>query len=670
MSYLIDRAEEAQKRKLDFAREQSDRAAVASGNVDENSALYRHAKLSGWAIGQNAEPFHGQAGRKWYAAEQASKGRILDARADMAEDDALRAGFNDIMARANAQKADRARRGRATLGSMVGQAMDNGGMVPRELGLAYGQELGTNGPAFGTIAKDGTFMSLGIGQDGGVQPTGLVKPFDVMKSMVQSGNWKDAQKYAKKYLDGKYTPEQIAGATGYSPQWIQGMVNTQASESSKKLQLEGLKLLAELDKANKSDKPVDAATFFTRAPKLAEAFLDDYERDEEGNIKMVDGRNGPEPVKVQLSPEEASKRALEYFKGLRMAQADGAAGGENAVQRAIIDGVRALTSQSQADPNLAAMSAEQSRRAYVKNREQSLLIRRDPDGRETYTNGYVVDGKVYDVNGDERQGEFYDERGNPIKPTAPAASAVGDMVNGVAGLNNGGTAPEQRANDAAALLAARGKGGANATPQTAQTNAMSSETQNNATQTPTPQTTQLTQSDAVQANTTNTTQTNADEEERRRRQDMNRRRNIQASGANEEIADYYDSIPKEDMQKFRNMLGEDVSTADLYAGKYDQGLRNFAELEGNKSIPVELDQIAGLRSKKQETDRGNAIADVTQGRQKEYDDGMAKIRAEAAKKVARGDWKKADYDKYVKRQEFMLSERLRKKYNAIQTAMQ
>ena len=266
-----------------------------------------------------------------------------------------------------------------------------------------------------------------------------------------------------------------------------------------------------------------------------------------------------------------------------------------------------------------------------------------------------------------------------------AASAVGDMAGGVAGLNNGGTAPEQRANDAAALLAARGKGGANATQANA-TNA----TQANAT-------------NATQANATNATQgssyglrndgqspaqgnaatptitksrrntsqaTNTDEEERILRQSEHRRRNIQASGANEEIADYYDSISKEDMQKFRNILGEDVSTADLYAGKYDQGLRNFAELEGNESIPVKLDQIAGLRSKKQATDRGNAIADVTQGRQKEYDDGMAKIRAEAAKKVVRGDWKKADYDKYVKRQESMLSERLRKKYNAIQTAMQ
>lgn len=258
-----------------------------------------------------------------------------------------------------------------------------------------------------------------------------------------------------------------------------------------------------------------------------------------------------------------------------------------------------------------------------------------------------------------------------------AASAVGDMAGGVAGLNNGGTAPEQRANDAAALLAARGKGGANATQANA-TNATQANA-TNATQGSSYGLRNDGQSPAqgnaatptITKNRRNTSQaTNTDEEERILRQSEHRRRNIQASGANEEIADYYDSIPKEDMQKFRNILGEDVSTADLYAGKYDQGLRNFAELEGNESIPVKLDQIAGLRSKKQATDRGNAIADVTQGRQKEYDDGMAKIRAEAAKKVVRGDWKKADYDKYVKRQEFMLSERLRKKYNAIQTAMQ
>lgn len=258
-----------------------------------------------------------------------------------------------------------------------------------------------------------------------------------------------------------------------------------------------------------------------------------------------------------------------------------------------------------------------------------------------------------------------------------AASAVGDMAGGVAGLNNGGTAPEQRANDAAALLAARGKGGANATQANA-TNATQANA-TNATQGSSYGLRNDGQSPAqgnaatstITKNRRNTSQaTNTDEEERILRQSEHRRWNIQASGTNEEIADYYDSIPKEDMQKFRNILGEDVSTADLYAGKYDQGLRNFAELEGNESIPVKLDQIAGLRSKKQATDRGNAIADVTQGRQKEYDDGMAKIRAEAAKKVVRGDWKKADYDKYVKRQEFMLSERLRKKYNAIQAAMQ
>ena len=32
-------------------RMRDQRAAVASGNVDENSALYRHAKLEGWDLG-------------------------------------------------------------------------------------------------------------------------------------------------------------------------------------------------------------------------------------------------------------------------------------------------------------------------------------------------------------------------------------------------------------------------------------------------------------------------------------------------------------------------------------------------------------------------------------------------------------------------------------------
>ena len=49
-----------QAQALKDQRERDDRAAVASGNVDTNSALYRHAKLNGWDLGGKDE-LHGPA---------------------------------------------------------------------------------------------------------------------------------------------------------------------------------------------------------------------------------------------------------------------------------------------------------------------------------------------------------------------------------------------------------------------------------------------------------------------------------------------------------------------------------------------------------------------------------------------------------------------------------
>lgn len=325
-------------------------------------------------------------------------------------DSQLRAGFDGIMANANAQKADRARRGRATLGSMVGHAMDNGGMVPRELGAAYGQELGTNGPAFGTLAKDGTFMSLGVGQDGNVQPTGLVKPFDVMKSMVQSGDWKNAQKYAKKYLDGKYTPEQIAGATGFSPQWARGAATNEIGAADKKLQLEAMKVLLDMDKANKT--PVTAEDFYRNNPRLITMLGTDYQRDENGQVVMAENANGVmAPVEITLPPEEISKRAVAFFDGLRKSEANGGGTGMNEIQRAIVDGIRALTT-----PPAEQQTANVPQRGfYYRNRSGGL----------TATNGYVVGGKAYDRYGNVMQGvQPLDYQGNPISGDAPDDAVV------------------------------------------------------------------------------------------------------------------------------------------------------------------------------------------------------------------------------------------------------
>lgn len=417
-----------QAQALKDQRERDQRAAVASGNVDENSALYRHAKLNGWDLGGKDE-LHGPA-RANAVARDAAATDLVEQRAAGAprspisafaadgdgnfsfynEDNALRAGFDGIMANANAQKADRARRGRATLGSMVGHAMDNGGMVPRELGAAYGQELGTNGPAFGTLAKDGTFMSLGIGQDGKIQPTGLVRPFDVLGSMVQSGDWKNAQKYAKKYLDGKYTPEQIAGATGFSPQWARGAATNELSAADKKLQLEAMKILLDMDKANKT--PVTAEDFYRNNPRLITMLGTDYQRDENGQLVM-DEMTG-KPIEIALPPEEISKRAVAFFDGLRQSEANGGGTGMNEIQRAIVDGIRALTT-----PPVEQPTASIPQTGFYYRRET-------PNGPEMVAaNGYVVGGRAYDRYGNLMQGvQPLDFNGNPISGDAPDDAVV------------------------------------------------------------------------------------------------------------------------------------------------------------------------------------------------------------------------------------------------------
>lgn len=417
-----------QAQALKDQRERDDRAAVASGNVDTNSAPYRHAKLNGWDLGGEDE-LHGPARANAVARDAAATDLVgqkaagaprspisafaADGEGNFTfygdEDNALRAGFDGIMANANAQKADRARRGRATLGSMVGHAMDNGGMVPRELGAAYGQELGMNGPAFGTLAKDGTFMSLGIGQDGKMQPTGLVRPFDVLGSMVQSGDWKNAQKYAKKYLDGKYTPEQIAGATGFTPQWARGAATNELSAADKKFQLEALKVLQEMDKVNKT--PVTAEDFYRNNPKLITMLGTDYQRDENGQVVM-DEMTG-KPIEIALPPEEISKRAVAFFDGLRKSEANGGGTGMNEIQRAIVDSIRALTT-----PPASQTTANIPQTGFYYRRET-------PNGPEMVaTNGYVVGGRAYDRYGNLMQGvQPLDYQGNPIQGAAASTPA-------------------------------------------------------------------------------------------------------------------------------------------------------------------------------------------------------------------------------------------------------
>lgn len=659
-------------KELDFKREQMDRAAVASGNVDENSALYRHAKLNGWDLGKDTE-LHGPAraqaaaAMKWGGvAEQAAKGRMMDARADMMEADAdLRAGYDGIVANATAQRLDRARRGRATLGSIVGHAMRNGGMVPRELAQSVGMELGDPGFVGGTLAKDGTFMSLGRGKDGKtISPTGVVSPFDVTKAMVDSGDWKNAQRYVKKFLNGKYTDAQIA-STGFSPQWVQSMVNAQASESDKKLQLEGLKLLAEMDKAN-NGRPIDAAGFFSKVPKLAEAFLEEYDRNEDGSIKMVEGPNGMEPVKVQVSPEVASERALKYFEGLRKAQADGGASGMSETQRALVDGIRALTAPKPVDPNVKAMQERANARANAIDAaggRQQLIYERKPDGSFVTTNGYVANGRVYDSNGDEMQGEFYqnyvksDKEGEPgrfvgrIVPAAqPAQGAQGNAPqtfeagktytdrSGKSMLFKGGD-PSDRANWEAAPAAETsavsgpvsdmaqpvGELGGGASPQGK----------------PSPGEQQRTRLKPADEPRKNMEAQKGERIERPQRNEVGRRtrqQTLEKHGATEEIAQQYDGIDRNLTSRVADAL--EIPYDDLYSGKYDRQLIKYFEREGDANAVAAVEKAGELRRQKQEVDENEA----------EWSD--AKMNAELdeiEKEAIREGWSKQTTDSAKKR---------------------
>lgn len=68
-------------------------------------------------------------------------------------------------------------------------------------------------------------------------------------------------------------------------------------------------------------------------------------------------------------------------------------------------------------------------------------------------------------------------------------------------------------------------------------------------------------------------------------------------------------------------------------------------------------------------------ASLSERRDKEYEDGMKEIRATAEKRKTEygwggiGKWSDKDAEAYIRREEFMLKERLRKKYNNIQSSM-
>ena len=669
MSYLIDRAEEAQKRKLDFAREQSDRAAVASGNVDENSALYRHAKLNGWNLGGEDE-LHGPA-RANAVARDAAATDIVEQRAAGAprspistfaadgegnfsfynEDNALRAGFDGIMANANAQKADRARRGRATLGSIVGHAMRNGGMVPRELAQSVGMELGQPGFVGGTLTKDGTFMSLGQGKDGSIQPTGLVSASDVLKAMVDSGNWRDAFQFDKKYMQ-MYTPEQKKAVTGFSPQWARGAATNELSAADKRFQLEALKVLQEMDKANKT--PVTAEDFYRNNPKLITMLGTDYQRDENGQLVM-DEMTG-EPIEITLPPEEISKRAVAFFDGLRQSEANGGGTGMNEIQRAIVDGIRALTTPP-----------EQQQTANIP--QTGFYYRREtPNGPEMVaTSGYVVGGKAYDRYGNVMQGvQPLDYQGNPIQGAAASTPAPAQQQSQAARQSdNGDTHTDERGTWQAVrdangrvvgkTLIAPAQGGAASGAVSDMEKPVT--TLGGGTQGATPPRT----GEHEQMHKESQAEVRADDNQRRAQNGIRQReRTLRQAGVNESVARHYDSINRETMRRFNEAV-PDATMADIYSGKYDREIASAARLADDTSTPSVIEQAQALRAEYKSVQRGKAVEAAQTRFDEEYSSGMDAIRKEADARGIRGNWSKQERDNYIKREEFMLKNRLRKR---------
>jgi hypothetical protein len=396
------------------------RQAVASGMVDENSAEYRHAKLNGWQLPE--DDMSGKAGRKWIAAEQAARGRLLDSKVNGDTDKPgiswfsantdtgyfnssdpnakLRAGFDGLEEQADIEAADNKRRKQATLSWAYGNAIRNGGNVRKEVMPAIRRELGRNDLLGATVANDGNMMLIGQGKDGRPYPMGIVPAEDVLSAAMGSEDYDTADIVGGK-LSKRLTPGQLQ-SLGWSKQIT---LNARQRKASDNIKLEALKILAEMDKNN--GRPVDATSFYSKNPKLAEMFSQDYQRDSSGNI-VKDPETG-ENVVVTLPPEEAAKGALAFFNGLRSSQSQD--NGASSIQNAVVSAITQMLNPQTPTP--------------TSQRRQTLYYYRNKSGGLTATNGFVVNGRAYDPYGNELRGVTpLDREGSPMTGEAPNDAVV------------------------------------------------------------------------------------------------------------------------------------------------------------------------------------------------------------------------------------------------------
>lgn len=428
-----------QAQALKDQRERDDRAAVASGNVDQNSALYRHAKLNGWDLGGGNE-LHGPARANAVAAQNAQT-RMLESQAEMADaqadamkrsvpqksysnvdwlmDNEQRQGYADIVANAQMQEAQTRKRKRTALTGAYGSALDNGGFTHPSLAKAMGVDVGDPNFVGGTIDKNGNYISMTRGNNGKIEPSGIVPAQEVLKAAVETGDVKNADRIYKRFFEGKYRPEQIEQMSGYSQQWSndarQSEIRGKAAQMEQKQILSALETLQKLRGGGNKQL---TANDFVRALLGNKDFVSSlsqmpvYEKDEMGKdtdrIAMTKDELGNDvPQMRNATDDELLGRIMNIAKKANDMESGRGNPDDPYKQREDVllrrfDELLAGNAEPE-NPLVSQAKKEQIARDAItsQHRQQALEII-DDKGNRTLTTGYIVNGKVYDDRGEER----------------------------------------------------------------------------------------------------------------------------------------------------------------------------------------------------------------------------------------------------------------------------
>lgn len=218
------------------AREDRDRAAVASGNVDKNSSLYRHAKLNGWDMGPSVQPATPAQEQEQPRVSPISafasdgEGRITRYNNDGTEEtqyvDPVRQMFSQMgqmVERGKAEKQQKQRLDRGAIASgLVYTKQSRNGMMPEEIRKAMGAQLGID-VAGGNFDQNGNFIIYGNmpTQGGGTrfEPVAVLSPEMQYKALQDTGLGESLQQglYDDILRRSGLTEQQLRDRGVYSP---------------------------------------------------------------------------------------------------------------------------------------------------------------------------------------------------------------------------------------------------------------------------------------------------------------------------------------------------------------------------------------------------------------------------------------------------------------------